>query len=346
MKKKLLEQIKRYFENNKKSFLKKSIEEDYEKGVKEFKEASKIKSFVFFVLGIIMTCTTQFIIYKIHPSNFTGQKLEQYLIDQICDEYGFVQRENVRLQNISIRSDVGLEESDTLFLTGKYEDQCTFIAIFSKGNKKFSDFIFSTNSKYELVKKFYSEKVSNSELYFSAFNCEDLDGDGIDEVIINLDSEYASYAPRYTLVFKGQKDTWNLLEPNLSALEQKVSNSSEEYLVFLKNSLMYSKDEEEDPKKIYGLFNYGELEFYQNTFYNYYDFYYRVSLLKPEQSVPDIDTFAYLMLRIDADTNELVIERNWNNGEVMISALLSENDVYYNMGYWTDGHVFYDPIPQ
>lgn len=345
MKKKLLEQIKRYFENNKKkSFLKESIEEDYEKGIKEFKEASKIKSFVFFVLGIIMTCTTQFIIYKIHPSNFTGQKLEQYLIDQICEEYSFSQSENVRLQNISIRNDGGLEESNTLFLTGKYEEKCTFIAIFNKGNRKFSDFIFGTNSKYELVNKFYSDDVSNYELYFSAFKNVDLDGDGKDEVVINLDSEYASYAPRYTLVFKRQGDTWDLLEPDLSVLEQEITKSNEEYSVILKNNIMYDKDKE--AKKIYGLFNYGELEFYMNTFYNYYDFCYRVALIKPEQSMPEINTFAYLMLRIDSNTNKLVIERNWNEGEVMISPFLTDDDIYNYMGFRTDAHIYYDPIPR
>lgn len=328
----------------KRSLLKEKVEEDYEKGIQEIKEVSKIKYVVFFVLGIMITCTIQFMIYKLHPANFTGQELQDYLLDQICKEYDFEQKEKVRLQNISVQNNGGLEESNTLFLTGKYEEKCTFIAIFSKGSRKFSDFIFSTDCKYELVGKFYSEDVTNLELYFAAFESRDLDGDGKEEVIINLDSEYASYAPRYTLVFKRQEDTWNLLEADLSVLVQKVSEINEEYSIMLKEHVIYDKDLQ--PKKIYGLYNYGELEFYRNAFYNYYDFLYRVSLRKPGQSVPDIDTYAYLMLRIDSKTNELVIERNWNHGKMAIGPFLSEDDVYYNMGFRTGAHVAYDPIPQ
>lgn len=324
------------------AILKERLEEDCKKGIDEIRKASKIKIIVSFILGIVTTCTVQFTVYKVHPSNFTGQKLEQYLIDQICEEYGFAQREKVRLQNISTQNDEVLTESNTLFLTGKYEDNCTFIAIFSKGNKKFFDFIFSTNSKYELVKKFYSEEISDYELFFSAFNCEDLDGDGKNEVIINLDSVYASYAPRYTLVFKGQEDTWDLLEPNLSVLKQEISRYNEEYIVFLKDDIMYDNDK--GAKKIYGLYNNGELEFYMNAFYNYYDFCYRVPICTPDQCVPEIDTYAYLMLRIDSNTNEFAIERNWCEGNILISSFLSEDDVYNHMGYRTDSHIFYDPI--
>lgn len=52
------------------------------------------------------------------------------------------------------------------------------------------------------------------------------------------------------------------------------------------------------------------------------------------------------MLRIDSDTNELKIERNWNQGKVMISSYLTDDDIYNNMGLKTESHIFYDPIPQ
>ena len=121
-------------------------------------------------------------------------------------------------------------------------------------------------------------------------------------------------------------------------------NINEEYDVILKKNIMYDKDKKSIT--IYGRYNYGELMFYTNIFYNYYNFCYCIPIIKPEQSMPEIDTFAYLMLRIDTGTNELVIERNWNQGGVMISPYLTDDDIYNSMGFRTDSHIFYDPIPQ
>ncbi len=323
-------------------FLRENIRKDYEKGIEEIKKASKIKGLVIFVLGMVMSWFIHFMIYNIHPSYFNGQRLEDYFIVQISKEFGFNQREKINLQNVSRVNNGILDESDTLFVTGKYENQYTFIAILNKGNRRFSDFIFSTDSEYKIVGKFYSEDVSNYELIFSDFKSIDLDGDEQDEVVINLYSEYASYTPKYTLVFKGQENTWDLLEPDLSVLEQEILRSSEEYDFFLHSNTIIVDDKE--TKEIYGLSNGGDLEFYSNTFYNYYDFFYRVSLIKPGQCMPDIDTFAYLMLRIDSKTNELVVEENWNQGKMKISEFLLEDEVRADMGLKTDKHIFYNPI--
>lgn len=313
------------------------VKGDWDRGKEEIKHNSIIKNIAFFLIGVFCTCIFQMAVYKFHPSGYEGEKLKKYFISEICSELGY-DSNNMYIENISSYESNILNNNRSFIIIGKYKTisdgkdcKSTIITIFEHKERTFWDFICNVDSKYEISYILESESIEGEYIFdYENIDMVDLDLDGMDEVIMDFKTLQATTHCRYTIILTNKDGEWCMIQPDFSNLQADVNLISQDYEVILAEMPLY--DKLYDKKcAVYGISYGGALGFPVNRQYGMYNFFYIIPILKPNQGMLGIDTYAHIMLRLNG--MDLVVDKSWNWGEIFIGEQLDldETNEYYGV---------------
>lgn len=330
--------------NNIKEFFKRDIEN----GMEEVKKGSVVKYCLFFVLGVVFSTIFHILIYEYHPANFKGKKLENYFISKICSSLNYENIDKMNIVYVSKSWNNIFNDDDSIIVIGEYDTSTNkeksknvIVAIFENREKDIIDFILGTDTKYKPTFIIESEPIIG-EYVFNYQNMEfhDLTQDGINEIILDFKTNQATSLCKYTLILTNLNNKWNIIQPDFQELQDLIQNNSEDYILVLEENNISVKDVLNNKNNIiYGLSYGGQLDFLYNEMYNFYDFSYRIPLLKPNQGLLAIDTYAHIMYRLDG--LNLIVDKSWNFGDIFIGKLLDINELINKYGINIDDKLFY-----
>lgn len=323
--------------------IRKLIKQDINNGIEEIKKISVIKNLFIFLSGVLFTCLLQMIVYNVDPSNYVGEKLNQYFRKNIAKELGCEDSQNIDIVHIKKYAQEPLSDKNSIFVIGELSNEenignQVFVAVFEVGERKLWDFVINTNAEYKISDFFVTTTYNEYEMNFQNINFVDLDEDGTDEVIIDFKSNYATTIANYTIILTNDNKRWLIMTPDFENLQVELEMIDRNYRVVLYETVFHNSKSEEDIV-IYGLSRGGILDFYENRIYGFIDFCYKIPVLKLEQAMMDIDTYAYCMLRLEG--KDLVRDNSWNDGDVLVDRSLSFEEVYDYMGKVINGVTFY-----
>jgi len=321
----------------------KLIKQDIDNGIKEIKTVSVIKNLFVFLCGVLFTCLLQMIVYNVDPSNYVGEKLNQYFRENIAKELGCEDSQNIDIVHVKRYAQDPLSDKNSIFVIGEFPNEenmgkQVFAVVFEVGERKLWDFVINTNAEYKISNLFVTAANNKYEMNFQNINFVDLDEDGTDEVIIDFESNYATSIASYTLILTNDNKRWLIMAPDFENLQVELEMIDKNYRVVLYETIFHDSKSREDIV-IYGLSRGGILDFYENRMYGFTDFCYKIPVLRLDQAMLDIDTYIYCMLRLEG--KQLVRDNSWNDGGVLVSRSLSFEEVYDYMGKVIDGVTFY-----
>lgn len=295
---------------------------------------------------IVATCFMQSMVYKFDPSNFQGERLKNYFISEICCQINSNNLEDVCIEHMEKYEDYTLSDNESIIVIGTHKaidgekNENIFITIFKRQEKNIFDFIFHTDAQYEIVYFVESESVPEGQHMFEYVDMEfhDLDMDGDDEIILDFKTIHATTTSIYTLIMKNKNDKWNMILPDFSNIQDSINKISDEYEAITTEMSIYDRLDNRE-YIVYGMCRNGSLNFPLNPLFDIPDFCYKIPLLKPHQALMSIDTYAYIMLRLDG--MKLVADNSWNFGETLIEESMESEEVYSYYGMQKNGIIYY-----
>lgn len=330
--------------NNIKEFFKRDIEN----GMEEVKKGSVVKYCLFFILGVVFSTLVHILIYNYHPSNFKGKKLENYFISSICSSLNYENIDKMNIVYVSKSWDNVFSDDDCIIIIGEYDTSTNkekrknvVVAIFERKEKELFDFLLSTDSKYKPSFIIESEPIIGEYVFdYQNMKFHDLTQDGINEIILDFKTNQATSKCYHTLILTNLNSNWNIIQPDFQELHDSVQNTSEDYEIVLEENNVIFKDVLNNKTNIiYGLSYGGQLDFLYNELYNFYNLSYKIPLLKPNQGLLAIDTYAHIMYRLDG--LNLIVDKSWNFGDIFIGKPLNINEIMNKYGIDIDGKIFY-----
>lgn len=325
----------------------KFLKKDIKKGKKEVRQGSIIKYIVSFALGVILTCTAQIIIYKLDPSNFDGDKLKYYFISEICSELNYKDLDKMHIEYSGRYENNVFSTDNDIIVIGEYETESedeeknkdVIIAIFERGEKDIFDFILQTEAEYNITYIIETETIVGEYMFdYRHIDIIDLDKDGINEIVLDFKSNFATSECIYTIVLANKSNKWDIIQPDFKNLQDEVSEISDDYEIVLEEISAYDVLNNKE-HIIYGLAYGGGVDFPYNSKFGIANFCYRIPIVKPNQGLLHIDTYAHLTLRLDG--LDLCVDNSWNFGNILVDKYLSFEEICEHYGTTINGITYY-----
>lgn len=274
---------------------------------------------------LIVSTVFFWMIRQISPGEFTGKRLEEYLLSQISREIGIPYSEATITLTQKKRFQTAEDSTDSLVLYGNYtannppDEAGRFVFIFERKPMSVWNDLFSTKANYEIT---FASTCQEIGIYTDTLLCdncsiEDLDKDGSNEIIFQFQSIYADRVSNSYMIL--QKDErWRILVPNLSNLDAEVDNAAGQGNMVMLDEFHFHNllVADEEQTILYGQPYHGTIHIVENPLWGGIDILYCVA-------VNDRMTGGLLLTHHSAYVMERYTEHglfrdtNWNGGHVL-----------------------------
>ena len=316
-----------------------------------------ITAFITSLIFLLVTTAFFWIISVASSGEYTGEKQEEYLKKQIIRDIGVTSLKNIKSTNI-LRATENLPFKDQIVMLGEYstEEKSSnkqwngrFIYIFERKAENFWNRLTGVKPKYvaSFSRISQSEWYDNYTLLCSDVSYDDIDGDGIPEILVLYESKYADRSSKTQIYLQKIKNKWKLISADFSGLEEEMQKYiTNDGVLILIDEYQFEdpKQEKKNEKNIettYGLSHHGDMWLVENPIWGGTDWLYCIAVNDGSTSLISTDKSAYVMMRV---TNHgLFREPNWNDGEILY---IPENEFQYETisekwGYRIGNTVFY-----
>ena len=266
--------------------------------------------------GFILLLISTFVIWIIahnSPGEFTGEKLENYLLKTISHEL----RKEKHVDDLTIEIQYLDEEKVVVcgnYLTdAQYENQKVFFSVFERKSKNFWNDLVRTAPAYKSEFVLVSENGFTPNT-FQCLNCKsfDLDENGTEEIYLEYKCHYGGYSPIIHVFLQKYQGVWHVCFPDLSMLKEDIISAGGEpkWLEVKEYSFTDPRIVESTPVLLYGLWGDSFIHQIENPFWGGTDFLCGISVLEDSG-------FKYAVI-VDRITDHGVFrDHNWNLGDLL-----------------------------
>lgn len=303
-----------------------------------------------FVLLITSTGVLWFIAQR-SPGEYTGDKLEKYLLKQVAEDVGISYNKDSIVLTRRLDTDRSVIKEDRIVLCGEYKSLDSdkidrrFVYVFERSPEVFWNNLVRTKPRYETVFSMASQKCDETMLKCKACNFDDLNGDGVPEIIIYFLSKFADRSSKTYIILQNTDNGWQLVGPDFSNIQEETSNLvGVKCTVYLDNFSFYDPGNTEyDYVVVHGFPCYGDMYRVENPLWGGYDLLYCITVNDGTTGMLNADKNIYVMERLTE--SGMHRDLNWNRGKplyVGIDDFSSQIDISTKWGeQYDDGVIFY-----
>ena len=271
--------------------------------------------------GFVLLLLSTFVIWIIahnSPGEFTGEKLENYLLKTISHEL----RKEKHVDDLAI--EIQYQDEEKIVVFGNYiteaqsENQKVPFSVFERKSRNFWNDLVRTSPAYKPVFLLVSENGFTPNT-FQCLNCKnfDLDENGTEEIYLEYKCHYGNYSPIIHVFLQKYQGSWHVCFPDLSSLQQEIAaeGGSPKWLEVNEYSFIDPRKKDSVPVYLYGLWGDSFLHQVENPFWGGTDF---LCGIRAVEDIPDSEFDYRFAVIVDRITDHGVFrDHNWNMGDLL-----------------------------
>lgn len=301
----------------------------------EFKSTKWILEFAKIFVTALVTSIILFVIRNNSKGELDGIELKEHLTHLTCDAIGIT----YDLNNIDFNvlfdctSDAILSDKKTLVSSGSYKTAkqtdeknfCgRFIVLFERKNAGFINSFLGIAPRYEIkfLRVFESEGMLDNIFFFTDYLEKDIDGDGILELILFFQSNYATRIGKAAIVLTKMDNEWIVVDfpyDNVFELindEYFYTNDKDSFYLSIEETYLYDPLDINYKDTVYYISRGSDIHFVKDPIENSICFLIHISAQGYQEGAAVPGQSVYICL--DYNKGTLCVNKHWNGGRPLI----------------------------
>lgn len=309
-----------------------------------------LTSFVF----LLISTGLFWIIMRHSPGEYTGRRLDEYLLRQIARDAGIAYRQDGMVTEKRLDAAKAPEAGDRIVLCGGYSSENNgvwdgrFLYVFERAEETFWNNFTGVRPPYVPAFSLVSQEVfyDSYTLWCGGCRYEDINGDDTPEILVQYQSNFADRVSNTVVVLQSIGGEWRYVSPDLSGVyEEALALAGDGGAVLLDTfSFFDPRDPAGQEILVYGQSHHGALLKVDNPFWGGYDWLYCIAVNDGTTGMIYTDKSVFVMERLTE--HGIFQDPNWNNGEILYMPAKDfdeREDVESRWGLRTESASFYGP---
>lgn len=276
-----------------------------------------LKAVLTALILLLLSTSVIWIIAHNSPGEFTGEKLEAYLLKTISLEIREKDATKLSIEN-KYSDEEKIVFCGTYSIDAQYENQKVFLCVFERKGKSFWNNLVRTAPPYVVKLLYVSENSYNPDV-FQCLECRciPLDENDADEIYIKFKCHYGNYSAFINVFLQKYQDSWHLCFPDLSTLQEEIASvgGSPKWLELNDYPFKDLRNPEQEPLVFYGIWGESFIHQVENPFWGGTDFICGISAIEEGEGDSINSYFAVTTYRIT--DHGVFRDPNWNTGELL-----------------------------